>query len=423
MAIQAVLSKQEKIKILFTSSVGILFLLGFLILFGYGITRPVIDSLFIHEYTSKALPFVWPWTTLAATIILVIYNQFNTRYSIISVFRVSLVISLIILLVLLTCYHYEIPYSMYFLAIWKDTYIVVFVEIFWTYADLRYTLHKAKNLYGIFLAAGSIGGLAGAFMIHPLITHFGHSTALLVAGASFVLLFFITYLLKPIDALEKKNDNTKTPIDWKAGLGVVKASKYLQPILMMVLLTQVSITFLEYEYSSFLEQSIPDLNERTKLMGLIQASIDVFSITMQLSTAFLIHKIGLTRIIIGIPIFTVIAVCGFLISPQLLTLCIFRITSKSIDYSLFKATKEMLYVPLNPFEKTQGKAIIDIFIYRCAKGLSSVLIIFVTIIRPLHFVLILLVSWSYCARIIAKRYSKLTDENADVNTDLSESVS
>ena len=49
--------------------------------------------------------------------------------------------------------------------------------------------------------------------------------------------------------------------------------------------------------------------------------------------------------------------------------------SKFLTYSIFKSAKELVYLPLSYNEQTQGKAIIDIMVYRQAKLLASVLLI------------------------------------------------
>ena len=52
-----------------------------------------------------------------------------------------------------------------------------------------------------------------------------------------------------------------------------------------------------------------------------------------------------------------------------------KVASKSLDYSIFRAAKELLYLPLSQAEKTQGKALIDMLTYRVAKGGASVLLL------------------------------------------------
>jgi len=51
------------------------------------------------------------------------------------------------------------------------------------------------------------------------------------------------------------------------------------------------------------------------------------------------------------------------------------VASKAFDYSLFRAAKEILYIPLSHAEKTQGKAFVDMMSYRMAKGATSLMLL------------------------------------------------
>ena len=48
--------------------------------------------------------------------------------------------------------------------------------------------------------------------------------------------------------------------------------------------------------------------------------------------------------------------------------------SKTVDYSVFRASKEVLYVPLPFTARYRGKLTIDALIYRSTKGLASALL-------------------------------------------------
>ena len=45
-----------------------------------------------------------------------------------------------------------------------------------------------------------------------------------------------------------------------------------------------------------------------------------------------------------------------------------KVASKAFDYSLFRAAKEILYIPLSHPERTQGKTFVDMMAYRMAKA-------------------------------------------------------
>ena len=48
---------------------------------------------------------------------------------------------------------------------------------------------------------------------------------------------------------------------------------------------------------------------------------------------------------------------------------------KAFDYSIFRAAKEVLYIPLGFDARYRAKEVIDVFCYRTGKGGSSLLIV------------------------------------------------
>ena len=81
------------------------------------------------------------------------------------------------------------------------------------------------------------------------------------------------------------------------------------------------------------------------------------------------------RTLMIIPLFLGGAVAVFAVAPRFATMAVAKVASKCFDYSIFRAAKEILYIPLSHEEKTQGKALIDILTYRVAKGAVSALLL------------------------------------------------
>jgi AAA family ATP:ADP antiporter len=77
---------------------------------------------------------------------------------------------------------------------------------------------------------------------------------------------------------------------------------------------------------------------------------------------------------LAIPVLVAGAVAAAIAAPRFLTVAASKIVGKCLDYSLFRAGKEMFYLPLNYAEKTQGKALVDMLTYRVAKGACALLL-------------------------------------------------
>jgi ATP/ADP translocase len=109
---------------------------------------------------------------------------------------------------------------------------------------------------------------------------------------------------------------------------------------------------------------------------------------------------------------------SFVLLPHFAIIVVVKIANKSLDYSLFRGVKEILYIPLSREEKTQGKGLIDIFMYRLARGLSSLILMGMIALGLTSFVmefsLALAILWLVLATIITRRYQALVKTSNEV---------
>jgi AAA family ATP:ADP antiporter len=92
-------------------------------------------------------------------------------------------------------------------------------------------------------------------------------------------------------------------------------------------------------------------------------------------SAPILHFLGLLLSLLLVPAIMGAGSFAFFFLPTMTVLFGTRVANKSLTYSLFRAAKEILYIPLTYIEKYKGKAVIDMFIYRFAKGGIGVVII------------------------------------------------
>jgi ATP:ADP antiporter, AAA family len=349
--------------------------LAFVVLASYGFARPATESLFIEYHGSESLPWVWLLVALVATGSVTLYNQVAARVALRGLFLGVISATGLLLIAIQGLLHLEIPGAYYALYVWKDLYIVFLVEMIWTFANHIYSERKATGTYGLFLLMGSFGGMAGNASGGALATTIGSRQNLwmvlpLLAIAA-LLFVYLNRSVEPPKTQEKIKDETS----WGTGVRAIAGSSLLVLMLLLIVLSQITITLIDFQYNVALESTFPDEDVRTAMGSQIYFFIDCGAIALQLLTGPILHSLGVGRTLMMIPLLLGGAVTIFAFSPRFATIAFAKITSKCFDYSIFRAAKEILYIPLSRAEKTQGKAIIDILTYRVAKGATSLMLI------------------------------------------------
>jgi len=387
-------------------------LMGMMLLASYAIARPGIESLFLKEYGAEGLPAVWVAVAVAALIVVRVYNGFAGRFDFRRLYGgASFVFSLIFILLMLA-YQYDVPHSVFALYVWKDIYIVVLIEIFWSLANVLFETKSARWIYGIFLLAGSFGTKVALkinkiFLIDLLGTEGTLWIVLPLLMLSTLMLKFVrAHMQAPLPAHQASRQV------FKEGFDILKRSSYLGFMLLLIALTQVAITLIDYQFNAVVEQAYPLTNERNKVISDIYDTIETCSLLLQALTGFVLRWLGVGRTLFAIPLLLGSAVVLFALVPKYTFAALAKVASKAFDYSIFRAAKEMLYIPLSYREKTQGKAFVDMLTYRVAKGAVSALLLFLVYLDAggviSFFCLGVIVLWLAVTRLIVRRYQAIT---------------
>ena len=349
--------------------------LAFVILASYGIARPGIESLFLSRFDEGDLPWAWLATAGVTAISTWIYVRFAGRTSLVRVFCGAGLLAASLLVGLLLAVPSAGSAAVFALYVWKDVYIVILIEMFWTLANTRSETKTARWVYGLYSMAGSFGAIAGNRIIKlgsvelgTVDTLWAVLPVLAIAVVGFAALGGT--VARPVDESLRAGAG-----GWTEGVGVMRASHYLGLMLLLILTTQLVINFIDYQFSGFMKDAFPDTDQRTAVGADIYTAINLCSVALQVLTGPVLRFIGLATVLLAIPLILGASVAVFAVTGGLSAMVVTKVASKAFDYSLFRAAKEMLYIPLSYAEKTQGKAFVDMMTYRVAKGGASLLVL------------------------------------------------
>ena len=394
----------------------------FLVLFSYSFIRPVCESLFLSSWGASRMPHVWIISALATAAVVWVYNKFVVSARPSWLFAVSNFLAVAFFLLFYIYFSAQNRGFSLMAFIVKDIYVVILIEQLWTFCDTTFSEKRAKILYGFLAGACSIGGIVASVLTSELASVMG-SKNLIFVGCGALLLgvwLFANANRKGgavlIQAREKGAGNVQEKEEkgsvW-GGFDVVLRSKYLILICVMLMLSQFVTALMGLQFNQVLEVQVTGMDLRTAYLARFYGATNVIALVLQFGiSAPMLHFLGILLSLVLVPAIMGAGSLVFFFAPTMGVLFGTRLANKSLTYSIFRSAKEILYIPLSYIEKYKGKAVIDMFIYRFAKGGIGAVIIgmqavmAVTAVRINYMVVGLIVVWILIVPLLIKEYKK-----------------
>ena len=342
------------------------------VLFGYEFIRSVSSSLFIDAYGAENLPRGMVAVPPSMLVMLYCYGRLLSWQG---ATRALVVTSLFSAVLILGCYA-ALSRGMHFAAaviyVFREAYIVIIIEQFWSFVNSVLTTEQAKRINGPFCAVASIGSYVGGMLVSRWAVALGSEVLLLFTAASLVptaIFGVIAYKLggEPEPSTEEAGGRLG-----HLGVKILFRSRYLIFIGVLILSTQVVSTVLDLRFNGLAELEISDKDTRTAFFGGVYGNLGLAAGILQLLVVPLaLRFIALRYIHVSIPIVHLVSGLVLTMSPSLRTATAAYTIFKALDYSLFRAGKELFYMPLSYDARYRAKQIIDSFGYRFSKGGSA----------------------------------------------------
>lgn len=249
----------------------------------------------------------------------------------------------------------------------REAYIVVIIEQYWSFINSTLKERHAKGFNGPITGVGSLGAIAGGLMVKRWAEPLGTESLLLLAAVSLIpaaLCSEMSYRTggEPVP-LEKERRRRSL------ALSLFTESSYLRRIGLLIVLTQLISTALDLRFSAMVYEAFPVKDERTAYLGMFYARLNLTAGVLQFVIApLLLSFISLRFIHPTIPIIHVAAAVVLIARPSLFTGGLAYLVFKALDYSIFRAGKEIFYIPLSFDSRYRAKEVIDSFGYRASKG-------------------------------------------------------
>jgi AAA family ATP:ADP antiporter len=358
-----------------------LFINFFLIIMALYQLKPASRSLFIESLGAERLPYIWIATAVTMGVFIRYYHRLVERHS-----RINVVLGTCLTIsILLVVFRVLMSHSTLWVAacffVFVDILGVVLVEQFWSLTNSIYTTHEGKSWYGLVGTGGLVGGVAGGWVSAMLIRHTPLQTPdlLLTAAGIIGTIFALTWLMGRVGIYCEAEHVVRPHQKASGGWRILTHSRYLLLIAAILLLAQLASPLVEYQFLNTVEGAYPDREARTAFLSLFFSVLGIMSIGVNLGITPLVHRyLGAIAGLLVQPLMIFIFSWCFFLRATLFFSCAAKISDRALSYSINRASKELLYVPLDSVLLYQAKAWIDMFGYRLFKVAGSVVILLFT---------------------------------------------
>ncbi len=403
-------------KRLFLAALAISSAGGFL-LCGYEFIRAVSTSLFIEAYGAVNLP--WVMFAVPPTTFLLLY-VFGRILSRIGANRALLLTSLLSAGIIGGSYILllrGLALAAAIIYVFREAYIVLIIEQYWSLVNSTLSSDQARQVNGPFCGIASLGAIAGGLLVRQLAAPLGSELLLLFAAGSLLPAAVCSGVAYTLAGEPKPSTEEAGGKKGHIGIALFFRSRYLVLIGLLILTTQTVSTVLDLRFNGLVEIEKVDADERTAFYGSFYAGLNAVALLLQfLAVPLILRFVPLRTVHLGIPAVHLLTCAILTITPSLWSGLIAFLLFKALDYSIFRAGKEIFYIPVSFDARYRVKQIIDTFGYRTAKGSSAGVLALVGLFAKIPgaaFSVVAMVMagfWSVFVSKVTKRYQDLEVE-------------
>ena len=405
-------------KRLFLAALAISSAGGFL-LCGYEFIRAVSTSLFIEAYGAVNLP--WAMFAVPPSTFLLLY-VFGRILSKIGANRALLLTSLLSAGLIGGSYILllrGVALAAAVIYVFREAYIVLIIEQYWSLVNSTLSSDQARQVNGPFCGIASLGAIAGGLLVRQLAAPLGSELLLLFAAGSLIPAAVCSGVAYTLAGEPKPSTEEAGGKKGHIGIALFFRSRYLVLIGLLILTTQTVSTVLDLRFNGLVEIEKVDADERTAFYGSFYAGLNTVALALQfLAVPLVLRFIPLRTVHLGIPVVHLLTCAILTIKPSLWSGATAFLLFKALDYSIFRAGKEIFYIPLSFDARYRVKQIIDTFGYRTAKGSSAGVLALVGLFAKIPgaaFSVVAMVMagfWSVFVSKVTKHYQELEVEKS-----------
>ena len=342
---------------------------------GYEFIRSPVESIFIDNFGAASKPYALSCVPVMMGLLIYLYGRALSAFGCARSMAGSMLVSSA---VFISAYFFLDRLGrplVFFLYIFKEAYVVIISEQYWSFINSVERDEEGRVFNGPVAGFGALGSLTGGFLLGRYAVSLHSETFILLSALCF---FPALALMWKAYGRAGEPAPGADELGGKKGhihLSILKENRTVLFIALTIFAAQVVATALDMRFSLLVQDALPNKDLRTAFLGGFWMKVNIFSFSMQFLLApLLLRYLPVRGILTAIPAVHIATCAMLLIYPSLGLASAAFLLFKGMDYSIFRASKETLYIPFSYDTRYRAKQVADAFTYRFSKGFTSVVL-------------------------------------------------
>lgn len=268
--------------------------------------------------------------------------------------------------------------------LWVGCYSLTILAQFWAFANDIYTPEQGKRVFAVIGVGSSLGALVGSLLAKLAVKPLGLYNMMLVpAGVLMVCLAIVRLVNARETADEARKKEAATPPGGKGGMSMIFSQRYLLLIAAIIFMVNLINTNGEYVLDRTLgaETLARGLDEKAakefvgEFTGEYYFWANLVGVLLQLFVASRVFKyLDVRGALFLYPLLALASYTGMTFLPVLAFVRFGKISENSLDYSIYNAAKQALWLPTSREQKYVAKQAIDTFVVRAGDFVAGMLV-------------------------------------------------
>jgi len=340
---------------------------------GYEFIRSPAESLFIAEFGAPARVYALGCVPFALALLIYLYGRALSAFGPRRAMLGSMALSLVAFVAAFFALKSGLKAFAFLLFVWKESYVVIIAEAFWSFINSTLRGGEGRTWNGPVSGLGALGSVAGSFLISRYAVSLTTEPFILFCGLLMLPAMLFTHLAYRRAGEPAADASEAGGRKGHLHLGILRENRTVLFIALIIFCAQVVSTVLDLHFSRLVQAAYPAKDARTAWLGSFWMNVNLVSFGMQFLVSPILLRLAPRRAVqVAIPLVHVATAGVLLFHPQLGVAALAYLLFKSLDYSIFRASKETLYVPFSWDTRYRAKQIVDAFTYRFSKGFTAI---------------------------------------------------